>query len=89
MYMSIRTLDYVIFLHQANLSKTTKHWDGFVSHCMTSFSSIIVTKILSIINWNMAGELHIPKNITVGLNSPLFVLKVAFHSSPFWIHILL
>ena len=34
MYMSIRTLDYVILLHQANLSKTTKHWDGFVSHCM-------------------------------------------------------
>ena len=34
MYMSIRTLDYVIFSHQANLSKTTKHWDGFVSHCM-------------------------------------------------------
>ena len=33
MYMSIRTLDYVIFSHQANLSKTTKHWDGFVSHC--------------------------------------------------------
>ena len=33
MYMSIKTLDYVIFLHQANLSKTTKHWDGFVSHC--------------------------------------------------------
>ena len=33
MYMSIRTLDYVIFSHQANLFKTTKHWDGFVSHC--------------------------------------------------------
>ena len=33
MYMSIKTLDYVIFSHQANLSKTTKHWDGFVSHC--------------------------------------------------------
>ena len=33
MYMSIRTLDYVIFSHQANLSKTTKQWDGFVSHC--------------------------------------------------------
>ena len=32
--MSIRTLDYVTFLHQANLSKTTKHWDGFVSHCI-------------------------------------------------------
>ena len=36
MYMSIRTLNYVIFSHQANLSKTTKHWDGFVSHCMVT-----------------------------------------------------
>ena len=35
MYMSIRTLDYVIFSHQANLSKTTKHWDSFVSHCIS------------------------------------------------------
>ena len=35
MYMSIKTLNYVIFSHQANLSKTTKHWDGFVSHCIT------------------------------------------------------
>ena len=40
MYMSIRTLDYVIFLHQANLSKTTKHWDGFVSHCINIFLSL-------------------------------------------------
>ena len=36
MCMSIKTLDYVIFSHQANLSKTTKHWDGFVSHCKLS-----------------------------------------------------
>ena len=41
MYMSIRTLYYVIFLHQANLSKTTKHWDGFVSHCI-SYTTIAV-----------------------------------------------
>ena len=39
MYMSIKTLDYVIFSHQANLSKTTKHWDGFVSHCMVYLQS--------------------------------------------------
>ena len=41
MYMSIRTLDYVIFLHQANLSKTTKHWDGFVSHCRLPYISAL------------------------------------------------
>ena len=39
--------------------------------------------------WNVAGELHIPKNITVGLNSPLFVLNAAFHWSSFLIRTLL
>ena len=29
----------------------------------------------------MAGELHIPKNMTFGLNSPSGVVKVAFHQS--------
>jgi hypothetical protein len=29
--------------------------------------------------WKVAGELHSPKNITVGLKSPLLVLKAAFH----------
>ena len=32
--VSFRTIDYVIISHQALLSKTTKHWDSFVSHCM-------------------------------------------------------
>ena len=32
--------------------------------------------------WKVAGELHRPKNITVGLNSPLLVMKAAFHWSP-------
>ena len=39
--------------------------------------------------WNVAGELHNPKNITVGSKSPLDVLKAAFHWSPSLIHILL
>ena len=43
MYMSIKTLDYVIFSHQANLSKTTKHWDGFVSHCIFILTTIHCT----------------------------------------------
>ena len=46
-------------------------------------------KIESIIDWNVAGELHIPKNITVGSNSPLLVLKAAFHWSPSFIRMLL
>ena len=32
-YISIKTQDYVISPYQVHLSKTTKHWDGFVSHC--------------------------------------------------------
>ena len=35
-----------------------------------------------IIVWNVAGELVSPKNMTVGLNRPLFVMNAAFHSSP-------
>ena len=42
-------------------------------------SLIISPKMSSIIAWKVAGELHSPKNITVGSNSPLFVLKAAFH----------
>jgi len=45
--------------------------------------------IESIIAWKVAGELHIPKNITVGSNSPRLVLNAAFHSSPFLIRMLL
>ena len=37
----------------------------------------------------MAGELHKPKNITVGSNSPRLVLNAAFHWSPSLIRILL
>jgi hypothetical protein len=39
--------------------------------------------------WNVAGELHNPKNITVGSNSPLCVLNAAFHWSLSLILILL
>ena len=31
--------------------------------------------------WKVAGELHILKNMTFGLNSPSGVVKVAFHQS--------
>ncbi len=33
-------------------------------------------------DWKVAGEFVSPKNITIGSNSPLLVLKVAFHSLP-------
>ena len=39
--------------------------------------------------WKVAGEFESPKNITVGSNSPLGVMKAAFHSSPSLIRMLL
>ena len=45
---------------------------------------------MSFINiWKVAGELHNPKNITVGSDSPLAVLNAAFHWSPSLILMLL
>ena len=37
-YISIKTQDYVISPYQVHLSKTTKHWDTFVSNCINSYS---------------------------------------------------
>jgi hypothetical protein len=37
----------------------------------------------------VAGELLIPKNMTVGSNNPQFIKNAAFHSSPSFIHTLL
>jgi len=44
---------------------------------------------MSIMSWNVAGELHMPKYITSGSNSPRFVQKAAFYLSPSLILILL
>src|SRR5260221_8210652 len=46
-------------------------------------------RISFIIVWNVAGELHSLKNMTVGSNSPQLVWNAAFHSSPSLIHTLL
>src|SRR5258707_12483339 len=46
-------------------------------------------RILFIIIWNVVGELHSLKNMTVGSNSPRLVWNAAFHSSPSLIHTLL
>ena len=50
---------------------------------------IMSLKIESIIAWKAAGELYIPKDITVGSNSPWLVLNAAFHWSSFLIQTLL
>ena len=50
---------------------------------MTTFPLLIRSwNNVSIISWKATGELHRPKYITNSSNSPLFVLKAAFHSSP-------
>ena len=61
------------------------------SFCMCiHISSIYTVKLPSlmsslnsafIIIWKVAGELVRPKNITVGSNSPLSIMKAAFHQS--------
>ena len=48
-------------------------------YMMTMASLIILLKMVSIIDWKVAGKLHIPKNSS---NNPLLVLKAAFHWSP-------
>src|SRR6202522_540844 len=58
-------------------------------YIMTMHPLIMSTKMASIIAWNVGGELHIPKNMTIGSKSPRLVLKAAFHSSPFLIRTLL
>jgi hypothetical protein len=49
-------------------------------------SCFMSRNISSIIAWNVAGELHRPKNITVGSNNPWFVLnsvaEVQFRTDP-------
>ena len=39
-------------------------------------------KMSSTIRWNVAGLLVVPKNMTVGSNSPRLVMKAALNSSP-------
>ena len=52
-------------------------------------SRISSSNMAFIMVWKVAGELVIPKNITVGSKSPWFVINVAFHSSPVQIWMLL
>jgi len=49
--------------------------------CMPFFSKCSYSSLrIPFMNcWKLAGELLIPKNITLGLNSPQRVLNAAFH----------
>src|SRR5712672_888014 len=52
-------------------------------------SWISSSNIVFIMAWNVAGELVMPKNMTVGSYSPSLVMNAAFHSSPFLMRTLL
>src|SRR5712671_6216181 len=52
-------------------------------------SRISSSNMVFIMAWKVVEEFVIPKNMTVGSYNPSFVMKAAFHSSPFLIHTLL
>jgi hypothetical protein len=39
---NFRVLDHVSRLHQSDLSKSCKHWDIFLSHCITVISTVYI-----------------------------------------------
>src|SRR5260370_41518374 len=72
-------------LHFSGLRKS--QWDHKVSRISLvtlQCSSRVGVKIKMsfIMVWNVAGELHKPKNMTKGSKSPQLVIKATFHSSP-------
>ena len=74
--INFRTLTYVITPHQVHLSKTTKHWDGFVSHCK---SIIFTCKSRHSICIRQGLEVHLcssqsPEVPSSGLQRPIWSL---------------
>ncbi len=49
---------------------------------MASLQSMKGQRMLFIIVWKVAGELHSPKDMMSGSKSPWFMEKATFHSSP-------
>src|SRR5712671_7921476 len=86
------------FSNLSNILWTCFVWrvgSSFVAINMSSIytvsqpSSISSLNMAFIMAWKVAGELVIPKNITVGSYNPSLVMKAAFHLSPFLMHTLL
>src|SRR5258708_40270847 len=59
-----------------------------VAYSITLLLWMKLQRISFIIVWNVAGELHSLKNMTIGSNSPRLVQNMV-HSSPSLIHMLL
>jgi len=78
----------------SSLSKmwwTHSQWSVGLSGVVISMSSMYMvsqpsqissSNMVFIIAWKVAGELVRPKNMTIGLYNPLFVMKAAFHLLP-------
>ena len=64
-YKSIKTQDYVISPHQVHLSKTTKHWDGFVSHC-TCCCPFILIETGSVGYRDVRRDVGVSRSVNVG-----------------------
>ena len=56
---------------------------------MQNPSLILSLRVSFIIAWNVEGELHNPKNMTIGSYNLRLVLNAAFHWSPSLMHTLL
>ena len=71
---NFRVLDYVSRLHQADLSKSCKHWDIFLSHCSCLFFSLLLV-LLWRLRWSKSSWFFLdtsafqsdPDNIWLGL----------------------
>ena len=76
---------YYYRMHETIFHKWSPIWRLASPTCML-FHFLNMSFIIA---WNVAGELHNPKYMTVGSNRPHSVMKAAFHSSPSLIRTLL
>ena len=73
-------IKYLVLLYRW-INIVLRTWVKTEFYCLEYYTFIMF--------WKVAGELHNPKNITRGSNSPLFILNAAFHLSPILIRTLL
>ena len=58
---NFKTLAYVITPHQVHLSKMTKHWDSFVSHCTYEVNETVETPEVMHKPQSDSPQTHCPK----------------------------
>ena len=60
--------DYVRKSHQSDLSKTSKHWDIFLSHCIGSLLEPIAAMVLQFLGNRSEGSKQEPKEKEAEMN---------------------